>query len=365
MNQEKIGKFIAERRKIKKLTQEELASMLGVSNRSVSNWENGKNMPDLSLFKDLCKILDISINELLSGKKINNKNEEAINNVTLSLYNAKNKKNKIIKILSFSLVIFIILFLLYYFLISYQSVKIYTVSGEGKTFEVLNGLFIRTNENLYFSISDINAIEEDKQVTKLTLFYVDKKQKKNIIVFNDKDTIMFRDYMGYDGYLDTSNLDYIMKNMYLDIYYEDTKEEIKLTFVEDYVNKKIFNLKSEKIGIEDKKETKKEIIDKDKLLISKMKEKYENEDGDYVYGTEVNDSVLSIMLLDNTIHICYPIDKNSIIIWRYETDEHRMTYQDGKGNIFDFNPNSKNLTNEEQEIIDEFYKIINESLERN
>ena len=51
VNQEKIGKFIAESRKKQKLTQEQLAEKLGVTDRAVSNWENGKNMPDLSMFK--------------------------------------------------------------------------------------------------------------------------------------------------------------------------------------------------------------------------------------------------------------------------------------------------------------------------
>ena len=70
MNQEKIGKFIAKCRKDKKMTQSELAEKLGVTDRSVGNWENGRNMPDLSLFKPLCDELDITINELLSGEKI-------------------------------------------------------------------------------------------------------------------------------------------------------------------------------------------------------------------------------------------------------------------------------------------------------
>ena len=64
MNQEKIGKFISDCRKKKKLTQSDLAEKLGVSDRTVGNWENGRNMPDLSLFKPLCDELDITINEL-------------------------------------------------------------------------------------------------------------------------------------------------------------------------------------------------------------------------------------------------------------------------------------------------------------
>ena len=70
MNQEKIGKFIAECRKMKKMTQQDLAEKLGVTDRAISNWENGKNMPDLSLFKPLCKELEISINDLISGEKV-------------------------------------------------------------------------------------------------------------------------------------------------------------------------------------------------------------------------------------------------------------------------------------------------------
>lgn len=70
MNQEKIGKFIAECRKDKGMTQSELAEKLGVTDKSIGNWENGRNMPDLALFKPLCDELGITINDLLSGEKI-------------------------------------------------------------------------------------------------------------------------------------------------------------------------------------------------------------------------------------------------------------------------------------------------------
>lgn len=69
MTQEKIGKFIAEMRKDNNMTQEQLAERLGVSNRSVSRWENGKTLPDISLFPYICEELGISITELLNGKR--------------------------------------------------------------------------------------------------------------------------------------------------------------------------------------------------------------------------------------------------------------------------------------------------------
>ena len=70
MNQEKIGKFIAECRKEKNLTQLQLAEKLNISNRAVSKWETGKSCPDVSIMMELCDILGINVNELLSGGRI-------------------------------------------------------------------------------------------------------------------------------------------------------------------------------------------------------------------------------------------------------------------------------------------------------
>lgn len=104
MNQEKIGKFILKCRKEKKLTQIELAEKLGVTDKSISNWENGRNMPDLSLFKPLCEILDISINDLISGEKLSkDKYQEKLEENIISTIDYTNKKilikNNIIGIL--------------------------------------------------------------------------------------------------------------------------------------------------------------------------------------------------------------------------------------------------------------------------
>ena len=85
MNQEKIGRFIAENRKEKKLTQEGLAEKLGITNKSVSKWENGNCLPDSSLFKPLCKILDISINELFAGEKLNDEGKKEANECLINL----------------------------------------------------------------------------------------------------------------------------------------------------------------------------------------------------------------------------------------------------------------------------------------
>lgn len=70
MNQIKIGKFIAECRRKKNLTQAQLAEKLNITDRAVSKWETGKSMPDSSIMLELSEILGITVNELLSGEEV-------------------------------------------------------------------------------------------------------------------------------------------------------------------------------------------------------------------------------------------------------------------------------------------------------
>ena len=105
MNQIKIGKFIASQRKKNNLTQKELAYRLGVSDRSISKWENGICMPDLSLFEPLCKELNITYNELLSGEKNDDINPIQEDNIESIIQYSNNKFKKM------KFVIYIIIFL--------------------------------------------------------------------------------------------------------------------------------------------------------------------------------------------------------------------------------------------------------------
>ena len=68
MNQKQIGRYIAEKRRIKNLTQAQLAEQLGISDKTVSKWECGRSMPDYALIQSLCETLDISVSELIEGK---------------------------------------------------------------------------------------------------------------------------------------------------------------------------------------------------------------------------------------------------------------------------------------------------------
>lgn len=89
MNQERIGKFIAKCRKEKGLTQEVLAEKLGTTSKSISRWENGNTMPDISIYNDLATIFGVSVIELFNGERmskdeIKGASEESILKILLS-----------------------------------------------------------------------------------------------------------------------------------------------------------------------------------------------------------------------------------------------------------------------------------------
>ena len=138
MNQEKIGKFIAEKRKESNLTQIQFAEKLGVTNKSVSRWETGKNMPDISLFIPICEILGITVNELIIGEEIKNNETAKEQDVIIETIKTSNKKLKLARIL-----IYIVAILLLNHFTVYQIQKFRTPSN--------NPINLAVSRILYFS----------------------------------------------------------------------------------------------------------------------------------------------------------------------------------------------------------------------
>lgn len=106
MDQKKIGSFLKNLRKEKELTQEQLAEHFNVSNRTISRWETGSNMPDLSLLIELADFYDVEIREIINGERKSEKmNQEEKETMTLVADYAENERNILLKRLrNFSIV---------------------------------------------------------------------------------------------------------------------------------------------------------------------------------------------------------------------------------------------------------------------
>lgn len=212
MDQVKIGKFISSLRKEKGYTQEQLAEKLNVSNKSISRWENGNTMPDLSLIPKLCEILGISINELLSGERIESDEyqkrfeENIIINMDLLKKKISNFTKKFILIV---LSLFILLVIGIFVFIGYKELaytKIYlddsnvqitackeknhlgfTVSTKDETPFMFNSYYDEETktyviENLFRYLDKDNL----KDVVPTTTLLFDKEDKIEKIVYKEK-----------------------------------------------------------------------------------------------------------------------------------------------------------------------------------
>ena len=178
MEQEKVGKFIAICRKEKQLTQADLAEKLNITNKAVSKWETGRGMPDASILLELSKILDVTVNELLSGEKLQVeeykiKAEENI--ITISKEKDKNKrKSNIVKVLLFISIITIILII--FFLPKYMG-----------GFILNEDVILSDFDDIIIENESLKSILENEKLTHIKVVDGNENETKAEIIYTFKD----------------------------------------------------------------------------------------------------------------------------------------------------------------------------------
>ena len=253
MDQDKIGKFIKQLRIEKELSQYQLADMVPISRQAVSKWERGESIPDSSTLIRLSDIFNVTINELLAGKHLKDNSIKQLENTTLSILDDSNNKSRRIK-RNFRISVIIITtlllsFLSYYFINSYNSTKVYTITGNGENFKIRDGIYLTTKGKNYIKLGNIKY-NEDLNITNIKMYYKDKN--KEIIIMENKDIEQFV-IMNRKSYYNQS----VRDNTYIEIKYNDKqKETIKLKFKRDYSNNSLFFDNKTKYNSKIKKVTK-------------------------------------------------------------------------------------------------------------
>lgn len=279
-----VGNIIADARKKKKLTQQELAKLLNVSDKAVSAWETGKNYPDLGVIKNISKYLDIDLINLLVEKS--------------------NKSWK--KTLKIMLIIIAIVFICssfmtgIYFINNYNNVKVYEVKLDSKKYTLDSGLIISSPENVIFHFSDIRHnlnIEEDINIS---LYYKEDKRKEEII---SKFNYDFLYYECVNEYIDD---DSDLENFMIEISYKENgkniKESIGLQVREKYSNDKLVYTKNE-IELTESEERLKILLhnvgykkSSDNIYVKE----YDNKNITYTY--DLKNNVFSYVLIEEEFH---------------------------------------------------------------
>lgn len=356
MNQEKIGKFIRELRKKKNMSQNDLAEKLYLSRNAISRWENGHNLPDSSTFTLLAELFDVSTDELLLGKRINKKERQnEVSALTLTMIDQGHRKNKIIKRLIIGIVTLLLMFFCYYFINSYNSIKVYIMSGKSENFSTKDGIFVVTNDNMYFRLGNLE-FNDDIRVEEAILFY--KKGNEEILIFSsDNYDILLRDYNGYAVYFKDNNMKDIINNLYLRIKYNDTFEDVKINLKKDFVNNSLIFRKRKKESLKNNSDVE-NFDNKDSIIkISKDKMICENETCTLEIVDENFTLIFSFFEEEKMLNV-FETNENISKEWIYYTNEEMLEYK-----VYEEEKEDVNITiylNNESNYDDEKYEIIND-----
>lgn len=217
MNQEKIGNFIKEIRKKNNLTQKDLADKLGVTYQAVSKWENGKNIPDISLLKEISILFNVDINELLEGEISEKKTKNSKNNKILMI------------ILLITLVVVICIFI--FFINHDHNFEFKTLASNCEEFDIIGSMaYNKEKTSIYISEVNYCGTDENKvyDMISCTLYEDYNNIKKEISSCSSKENISLVDYLknlkiGVDDYNSSCKV-FTSSNLYLEINANDNNK---------------------------------------------------------------------------------------------------------------------------------------------
>lgn len=227
-------------RQERKLTQKEIGDIIGVSDRTISKWENGTTVPDLCQIRNICKKLEISPSLLIKSEK------KFSDNIT-------NLRRKIGKILNYILhniflITFILVFilLLLYFINNYNSIKIYDLKYNSENISFENGYLFKTKVTNILIINDIkiNKIKYNPIDTKVKIYTLVNGDKKIIYTSENLNNIYIEENKSGADLLSKDVIESIKQNLYLLIETKDENNneynyECQITFKEKYKNNKL------------------------------------------------------------------------------------------------------------------------------
>lgn len=340
MDADKIGKFIKNLREEKGWNQLELSKKLYITQQAISSWENGKSIPDIEKLKLLLDLFNVNIEDLYAGERINNTHQknEVIYNI---VKNEHQKLKKSFLIFSIIVILIICIFLIYYFINSYKSIKVYLISTDEEKINV-DGLMITSKDKTYFQL-----VVENLNVKEVILLY-----RENEIYKTEDNNINFKDGYGYNEFLSYNSLKDVVDNLHLNIIDIDNNfYDVKLILSKDFENSQLIFNPDDNIIEEDSTQLKETNIPQ-KIISS-----FENKDGNYELVLNKDNTKISIWYLTKTDQFWVTETKNKIIKeWDFYILEDKIYFQELDSNMEvqkSFN-NNEHLNEKENEEIEYF-----------
>lgn len=229
IDQEKVGKFIADLRKEKGLTQDDLAEKMFVGREAISKWERGVCIPGQTILLSLSEEFNVSINEILYGERKNNKNSKVVENTSFNWFLMQLKRIK--KYIVIAFIFFLVCFTIIYFVQDYNSFKILTTYVNGDSFTINKGLIVRCREKLYFQFGSV-INHTDYDITSMNLYYgADENKIKLASGSNINDIVVNKNDLEKST---NKGIKDIYDNLYLEINTDELTELYKVNVTVDF-----------------------------------------------------------------------------------------------------------------------------------
>lgn len=247
MKGNKLGNVISELRKAKGLKQSELADEIGISDKSISRWENGKSYPNIDMIFQLSKYFKVSFYNLLEARmEDDNSDDELVKEIVKEFHDIKHRNKRRIKILLLiTLIITVILTIAMIFTNTYNRFKVYQVEFYSDEFYPVNGFYVETKikDTLYLSnlkIKNINT--EVANNVSVDVYYKENDKEYILQSYSRLDRINFS---SFQSYIEIGSLKDYLNNLFLKVTVVDKDNNIltydtQLKFTLDFSNNKIY-----------------------------------------------------------------------------------------------------------------------------
>lgn len=293
IDQEKVGKFIADLRKEKGLTQDDLAEKMFVGREAISKWERGVCIPGQTILLSLSEEFNVSINEILYGERKNNKNSKVVENTSFNWFLMQLKRIK--KYIVIAFIFFLVCFTIIYFVQDYNSFKILTTYVNGDSFTINKGLIVRCREKLYFQFGSV-INHTDYDITSINLYYgADENKIKLASGSNINDIVVNKNDLEKST---NKGIKDIYDNLYLEINTDELTELYKVNVTVDF-RATLFKNEEEKTTTEAHIEPYSNDFNNNKDI----RDKFVLIKGEYVYEFNYKDKKYKCLLNDNVIQM--------------------------------------------------------------
>lgn len=248
MNKKTMGEFIKELREENNMSQTDLGKQLNVHRAYVSKWETGRTVVTPEYLTMLSEFFDVSIDELIAGKREKKDLSTKINDITLKLFDNNRKLHGTIKYGITIIFILLFVFLSYYFYSFYNTVKVYTIHLDSDKYIANYGLLIKTNDKIYFYLDIDYLVDDIESIDSVQLFYNMGNKVTTISEITDIRPFSFTAFNGYDEYINFDEFDKALDKMYIYVNFIDGNyERVQLKFDRDYANSSLLTKKNKKI----------------------------------------------------------------------------------------------------------------------